>query len=367
VRAERRASQLRGLGSHQELDALTVPPQPHSPGGEKFGRGLKFLIASLAIPHDVTSDQFRIDPEQQITVHRSRRARVCTADTPPAIGHTSLITALSQATATVLLHSDPFCSIWIGQCRCDRCAARGQCSECRVERRRLCSRISPRGSTCGSGDVALLVALDVEPYGRLEWGVLVLRVSESCRRLLPYVAFAAVGLFWGESNYLKSTSRALAVMATKRHSPVLLAGLRLDPASTLQPPIDWSAQQNAKNDKLVLIVTSDDCSFCRQAEAAMCGFLRSGSMPAKAGLVLVSFGGREIPDRLARCAAEAGVAGPAAISNVTAKLAFSVRTGILATPSVLVLDSDGTLVGSCAGGDLARCPPLIRAGQPRGR
>jgi hypothetical protein len=153
-------------------------------------------------------------------------------------------------------------------------------------------------------------------------------------------------------------------LVRERHTPLLMQGLRIDAGSSLYPDLTWPGTAPVQEHRTLLVVTSDQCQFCAQAEATLCTALRDRSLPTHDRVVLISFAGSRIPAALAGCSKKGGVARITTTLAVRSAVGFSARTGITATPSILLADADGTLVGSCFGGDMSRCASLLRGNNP---
>jgi hypothetical protein len=186
----------------------------------------------------------------------------------------------------------------------------------------------------------------------------VVRGVQQARGWLPILAVLTVAGFWGIILTDRSDMRTLARLLSERRLPHLLAGLKLDFGSTMRIA-DSRAPWPPGRGRLVIITTSDTCFHCKQAAPQMCDFLKQGSLPVADSLLFVTFDTPSIPQYLAGCARVASSQRDVRIGRVAGRLGFAARTGITATPTVVIAGRDLTVIGSCLGGDLTHCAPLV--------
>jgi hypothetical protein len=150
----------------------------------------------------------------------------------------------------------------------------------------------------------------------------------------------------------------------QRRPPFFLAGLKLD----FGPSVVFSDGRSALADgpyasRRVLFVTSDTCAFCRDIEREWCRAIAEVTLLATDELVFVTLQGSSIPDTLVACAKRVNTPANLVVARVRDVVGFGARTGILGTPTLLLIASDGSLVRSSSGGRGKGLIPLLGLGR----
>lgn len=163
--------------------------------------------------------------------------------------------------------------------------------------------------------------------------------SRATNFLVLLAAFAAV-LFWSQELRLKATQSEQRTVLASRRFPFLLTGLRLE-VPTLVNVVDGTRGTRfaAAPDRRFLVALSDRCPFCKEAEPAICAVLKASAAQARDEIVLLSFAGTEILNRLMSCARQNPSAATVIGGLIRNTQEFSMLTGIMATPSFVRVDS----------------------------
>jgi len=168
------------------------------------------------------------------------------------------------------------------------------------------------------------------------------------------VAALAAGLFWSQELSLRAARSEQASALEARHIPFLLAGLEL-PLLRLVDGLDGDASgmlARGTPSRRVVFGLSDTCPFSKALEPALCELVGSDRIADNHQLVIISFKGRQVLSTLAQCARRRQPVPAHFVGAVREPLAFGVLTGILSTPSFLVLDDEWRVIRAYNSGEI---------------
>jgi hypothetical protein len=179
------------------------------------------------------------------------------------------------------------------------------------------------------------VALTARDGNRLLAEVLVDKGRRRSGRILIGCALSAAIFFWLSIAGVTQARNDYASLRGRTVLPLLLPGLVIDLPGLVREQIPsrpvrhWTA-----------IVTSDTCPACQRIVKPLCDFISQEIPPDPTiGWVAVSFDGAILPSALKQCVATQD--GSRAIDVVTVRnvTEFGAATGVLGTPSILILDA----------------------------
>lgn len=162
--------------------------------------------------------------------------------------------------------------------------------------------------------------------------------NSSTRWLLPGGVVVLLVLAWFAHFALEDLRQERQLLRQERKPPYILNGLSFDNVAQGTTILDASPNRPVSNGRRLVIALADDCPFCERAlpqiERLVSESVWNGSQEAW----IFTFDGRDFADRIARSLQRAGA--PYKIFAVNHSLSFGTRTGIVATPRIILLDSD---------------------------
>lgn len=153
------------------------------------------------------------------------------------------------------------------------------------------------------------------------------------------VALLSATAFWTQHARTTTAKRDLAVAASSRRYPFLMHGLRLPIPTLVQsvPMVNGSNGFSRANRRFIVAV-SDKCAFSRDLQPKICELLHTTPLTADDEIDLISFSGTETITQLASCVRNGESRAVVAGGVVRRTTEFTLRTGIIATPSFVVAD-----------------------------
>lgn len=170
------------------------------------------------------------------------------------------------------------------------------------------------------------------------------------RRLPVGIAILSAAAFWTTAVQTKAATTKLRTALAERQYPHLLPGLKLDLVSDIvwRRPVQHRGP-SAPGHRIVL-VSSDTCPFCLTIEPQWCELLTRQRFAVGDEVLILSYSGAAIPDRLLQCAGGNTSLRSTNVGTVRDIKAFGITTGILGTPLMLVTSHDGVLLRSFGAG-----------------